>query len=50
MLRCLDMAFKDLSVEERSPLETVLGIALRQLVAASEDLSKHRKPGASAAA
>jgi hypothetical protein len=33
VLRCLDMAFQDLGDQERGPLTTVLGIAMRQLVA-----------------
>ena len=36
VLRCLDMALLDVEDAIRSPLETVLGIALRQLQRASE--------------
>ena len=43
VLRCLDMAFMDVEGTMRSPLETVLGIALRQMQDASDAISELRR-------
>ena len=45
LLKYLDMAFLDVELEIRSPLETVLSIALRQLQQASKTIRDIRRDG-----